>query len=161
MDSGPGGSPSRYLGLGLLLVFSTAVISGLSTFVNLYAVQGTNSAAFVTVRNAVVAALLVPLAFTVMGASARVRLRRADWMRLVTIGVIGGGIPFLLFFEGLQLATAAGAGVTASFLYRTLFLVAAVLGIVALHERFHWRVALAAVLLLGGNLLLLSFNSPI
>jgi drug/metabolite transporter (DMT)-like permease len=161
MGPQPSSLLSRYVGFGLLLVLSTAVISGVSNFVNLYAVQGTNSAAFVTVRNALVAALLIPLALTVMGAGARVPLRRADWLRLVTIGVIGGGIPFLLFFEGLQLATVSGAGVTASFLYRSLFLVAAVLGIVVLHERFHWRVAVAAILLLGGNLLLLSLTSPI
>ncbi len=161
-DGGPEARSSSLARSGLWLVLLTAVISGVSTFVNLYAVPGTNSDAFVTVRNSAVALLLAPLAVvTTYGATRRTPLSRGDWTRLVTIGIVGGGIPFLLFFHGLQLAQAAGAGATASFLYRTLFLIAAVLGILFLKERFHWRVVLAAVLLLGGNLLLLSFTTPI
>ena len=154
---------SSLMQTGLLLVLLTAVISGVSTFVNLYAVPGTNSDAFVTVRNSAVAVLLIPFALVTTYGMARTRtpLSRNDWTRLVIIGVVGGGIPFLLFFHGLQLAAASGAGETASFLYRTLFLIAAVLGILLLKEKFHWRIALAATLLLGGNLLLLSFTTPI
>lgn len=159
-QSGFGAARPSWLGAGLLLVLATAVISGISTFVNLYAVAGTNSAAFVTARNAVVALALVPIALFATRASA-VPLRRSDWARLVTIGIVGGGIPFLLFFRGLELAAAAHGGITASFLYRTLFLMATVLGIVYLKERFQWRIALAAVLLLGGNLLLLAWKSPV
>ena len=146
---------------GLLLVLLTAVISGVSTFINLYAVSGTNSDAFVTVRNGAVALILVPFALVTTYGMVRSPLSRRDWTRLVIIGIVGGGIPFLLFFHGLQVAAASGAGITASFLYRTLFLIAAVLGIVFLKERFNWRIALAAALLLGGNLLLLSFTTPI
>ncbi|MGB6501289.1 MAG: DMT family transporter [Thermoplasmata archaeon] len=151
---------ASFLGPGLLLVLATALISGISTFVNLYAVHGTNSDAFVTVRNATVALALVPIAFFA-ARTAHAPLRGIDWTRLVAIGVVGGGIPFLLFFHGLALAAAAGGGITASFLYRTLFLMATVLGVVVLRERFHWRYAAAAALLLGGNLLLLSWKSPV
>ncbi len=147
-------------GAGLLLVISTAVISGVSTFVNAYAVHGTNSDAFVTVRNVTVAAMLIPLAL--LGRRALTGpLRGVDWARLATIGLIGGAIPFLLFFHGLALAAAAGGGLTASFLYRTLFLMATVLGVLVLKERFHARVAIAAALLLGGNFLLLQLTTPI
>ncbi|MFZ0700040.1 MAG: DMT family transporter [Thermoplasmata archaeon] len=160
-DGGSAGGPSTLAQSGLLLVLMTAGISGVSTFVNLYAVPGTNSDAFVTVRNGAVALLLIPLAVVTTYGAVRAPLSRGDWTRLVLIGIVGGGIPFLLFFHGLELASAAGAGATASFLYRTLFLIAAVLAIVVLKERFHWRIALAAALLLGGNLLLLSFTTPI
>jgi drug/metabolite transporter (DMT)-like permease len=142
-----------------MLVLATAVLSGVSTFLNSYAVAGTNSDAFVTVRNLAVAGLLVPL-FLLGTRRGTAALRPRDWGRLVAIGVIGGAIPFLLFFRGLQLAAADGAA-TASFFYRTLFLMATVLGVVYLKERFHWRIALAAGLLLGGNVLLLSLTSPI
>lgn len=160
-DTSSTGRSSTLLQSGLLLVLLTAVISGVSTFVNLYAVPGTNSDAFVTVRNSAVALLLIPLAVVTMYGAARAPLSRGNWTRLVIIGIVGGGIPFVLFFHGLQLAAAAGAGDTASFLYRALFLIAAVLAILFLKERFSWRIALAAVLLLGGNLLLLSFTTPI
>ena len=160
-DAKDGAKPGSLVRAGVLLVLLTAVISGVSTFVNIYAVPGTNSDAFVAVRNSAVALLLVPLAVVMTLGARRAPLTRGDWGRLVVIGIIGGGIPFLLFFHGLELAAAAGAGVTASFLYRTLFLIATVLGIVFLKERFSGRVALAAALLLGGNLLLLSFTTPI
>jgi drug/metabolite transporter (DMT)-like permease len=156
----PSARVASWTGLGLALVFTTALISGVSTFVNFYAVQGTNSDAFVTVRNLATAALLIPIAL--LGTRSILSgLRRVDWARLVLIGLIGGAIPFLLFFRGVEIAAAAGGAATASFAYRTLFLMAAVLGIVFLGERFRWRITIAAALLLGGNLLLLSLVAPI
>jgi drug/metabolite transporter (DMT)-like permease len=152
---------ASWVGPGLLLVLATAFISGVSTFVNVFAVHGTGSDAFVTVRNVVVAAAFVPVALVAMRSLHAPALRPADWGRLVLIGLLGGAIPFLLFFHGLQIATAAGGAASASFGYRTLFLWASVFGIVVLREKFHWRVALGATLLLGGNVLLLSLTSPI
>ncbi len=147
-------------GVGILLVLLTALFSGVSTFVNSYGVQGTNSDAFVTVRNGLVAILLVPMVLLARR-DVRVALRRVDWARLATIGVIGGAIPFLLFFRGIQMATAAGGATTAQFGYRTLFLMATVLGLVFLKEKFSARIAIAAGILLVGNALLLSFTAPI
>ena len=150
-----------WAGPGVLLVLATAFISGISTFVNAYAVQGTSSAAFVTIRNVVVAGAFLPVALLATRSLRAPALRGVDWGRLVLIGLIGGAIPFLLFFYGLQLATAAGGAATASFGYRTLFLWATVFGIVVLHEKFHWRIALGATLLLAGSLLMLSLTAPI
>jgi drug/metabolite transporter (DMT)-like permease len=152
--------PSSFRSVGLLLVLLTAVISGVSTFVNGYAVHGTSSDPFVTVRNLAVAGMILPLGLLARRSLVR-PLRRIDWVRLVAIGVVGGGVPFLLFFHGLALATAAGGGLTASFLYRTLFLMATVFGVVYLKEHFHPRIAVAAALLLGGNYLLLSLTAPV
>ena len=148
------------VGIGLLLVLSTAVISGVATFLNTYAVAGTSSDAFVTVRNSLVALALVPMAL-LTAAGTRKGLAKRDWARLAVIGLIGGSIPFLLFFHGLQLATQAGGGVTASFYYRTLFLMAIVMGIVLLGERLRPAALVGAVLLLGGNALLLSLTSAV
>ena len=152
---------SSWVGAGLLLVFFTAFISGISTFVNAYAVKGTSSDAFVTVRNLLVAAAFLPVALVAARHLRAPKLRSVDWLRLGVIGLIGGAIPFLLFFHGLQMATAAGGAVTASFAYRTLFLWATVFAVFFLRERFHWRVVLGAGLLLGGSALLLSWNAPI
>jgi len=127
--------------------------------VNFYAVQGTNSDAFIAVRNAVVAVMLLPIALVAVRGLPK-GLMRKDWLKLGVIGLIGGAIPFLLFFRGLQIAGTAGAA-TATFGYRTLFLMAAVLGVVFLGERVSRRLALAAGLLLAGNALLLSLTAPI
>lgn len=157
-----GASRLTVLSVGLLLVLLAAVVSGISNFVNIYAVAGTSSAPFVTVRNALVAAVLLPLAFVVRAPQgARTPLAPVDWARLVTIGLIGGSVPFLLFFEGIQLATAQHGATTASFFYRTLFLFASVFAVLYLKERFHWRVVVGAALLLGGSYLLLSLTSPV
>jgi len=148
--------------IGLVLVFATAFISGLSTFVNGYAVAGTNSAAFVTVRNMVVVVLLVPIA--VVAALWRrnsIHLRGKDWGRLAIIGLIGGAIPFLLFFHGLQLAVEEGGSTTASFVYRTLFIFATVFGLVFLGERFRWEVVAIAGALLAGCYFLLAMHTVV
>jgi drug/metabolite transporter (DMT)-like permease len=147
-------------GAGLLLVLLAALVSGVSTFVNFYAVKGTNSDAFVTVRNLATALFLVPVALVGARVASRPLYRR-QWGGLLLVGLLGGAIPFLLFFQGLELATSAGGAATATFAYRTLFLMATIFGIVFLRERFHWRVTIAAALLLGGNLLLLSFVYPL
>lgn len=158
--TGPSGGPRWGLGLGLVL--TTAVVSGVSTFVNAYAVGNTNSDGFVTVRNLLVAAMLLPMAVLLARSRpAAGRLRPQDWGRLALIGVVGGSVPFLLFFRGLELATAAGGATTASFLYRTLFLFAAVFSVVFLRERLHPAFLVGAVLLLGGCYLLLSMTSVV
>jgi drug/metabolite transporter (DMT)-like permease len=149
------------IGPGVLLVLATALISGVSTFVNFYAVKGTNSDAFVTMRNIVVAAAFVPIALLAARYLRSPALRPKDWGRLVFIGLVGGAIPFVLFFQGLQMAAEAHGAAAATFGYRTLFLMATVLGLVVLHERFHSRLVLAAGLLLVGNALLLTLSGPI
>jgi drug/metabolite transporter (DMT)-like permease len=154
------GPRARWEGAGLLLVVLTAAVSGVSTFVNAYAVSGTGSDAFVTLRNLAVVGLLVPLA-VLGGRAARAPLRAVDWGRLTLIGVLGGAVPFLLFFRGLSMATAEGGAVTAAFGYRTLFLMAGVLAVVVLRERLPLRWLAAAVLLLAGNALLLAWTSPL
>ncbi len=152
---------SSWVGPGLLLVLLTALVSGVSTFVNAFAVAGTNSDAFVTVRNLVVAGAFLPVALVATRHLRAPALRRLDWARLVLIGLLGGAVPFLLFFHGLALAAAAGGAATASFGYRTLFLMASVLALVFLGERLHGRLLLGATGLLLGNALLLSLSAPI
>ncbi len=147
-------------GSGLALVLATVVVSGVSNFVNFRAVQGTDVDAWIAVRNAVVALLLVPLAVLVRGGG-RVRLGWADWSRLSLIGLVGGAVPFLLYFHGFQMAAAEGGAATASLGYRSLFLVATVLGFLFLREHVSRRFLLAAVLLFAGNVLLLSLTGPV
>ena len=146
--------------MGLFFVIGTALLSGVSNLVNAVAMRGVNADAFVTLRNTLVALLLVPVVLLARPGQ-RLRLRPFDWARLAIIGMIGGAIPFVLFFRGIQLATAEGGTTTASFLYRMLFLFAAVFAVVFLRERLSARLLLAAILLLVGNALLMSFVSPI
>ena len=150
----------RIGGPGLALVLLTVLISGVSNFVNFKAVQWTNVDACSTIRNAVVALRLVPLAL-VLGRTGRSHLTGADWARLATIGLVGGAVPFLLYFHGFQMAAAQGGAAAASLGYRSLFLVATVFAIVVLRERLPRGFTLAAALLMAGNILLVAFSGPV
>ncbi len=161
--SGLAGDPGRRrgpFGPGLLLVLATALVSGVSTFVNLYAVRGTSSDAFVTVRNLAVVAFLAPLGVVAaFRRGPRPGLARRDLGALVLVGLVGGAVPFLLFFHGLSLAAADHGGTTASFVYRTLFLFAGLFAVLFLGERLSRRYVAGALLLLLGSYLLLSITA--
>ena len=150
----------RNWGPGLALVLVTVVISGVSNFVNFKAVQGTNVDAWITMRNAVVALLLVPPALLVSRGGWG-RLKRTDWARLATIGLVGGAVPFLLYFHGFQMAAAQGGAAAASLGYRSLFLIATVFAVVVLRERLPRGFFAAATLLLAGSVLLVSLTGPV
>ncbi len=151
---------TRTVGPGIVLVLLTVLVSGVSNFVNFKAVQGTNVDAWIAVRNAFVALPLVPMAL-LLGRGIRRRLTGADWTRLVAIGLLGGAIPFLLYFHGFQMALGQGGAAAASLGYRSLFLMATVLGVLFLRERVPRRFAIGAGLVMAGNLLLLTLSGPV
>ncbi|MFN3301781.1 MAG: DMT family transporter, partial [Patescibacteria group bacterium] len=69
----------------------------------------------------------------------------------ILIGLVGGGIPFLLFFKGLSLSTAA----TGSFIHKTMFLYVTILAFFFLKEKIDKKLIFAIFLLLFGNAFLL------
>src|SRR5512136_2077278 len=148
------------LGPGIALVLVTVLVSGVSNFVNFRAVQGTNVDAWIAVRNLLVAAMLLPMTL-LLSRGSWLRLSRGDWIRLAAIGLVGGAVPFLLYFHGFQMAAGEGGAASASLGYRSLFLVATVLSLLFLRERVSKRFAVAAGLLFAGNVLLLSVTGPL
>ncbi len=133
------------------MVLATAVISGFSIFINSYGVKGFDSSVFTFSKNLVVAVGLLAI-IVGMGQWRELReLSHKQWRELLIIGVIGGSIPFLLFFKGLQLAS----GATASFIHKTLFIYAALGAIVFLREKLSKTAMAGAGLLLIGNFIAL------
>jgi len=132
-------------GVGLALV--TALISGVSVFVNSYGVkQVPDAAVYTTLKNGVAAFLLLGLALLVTRRADVRALDRRSWLGLGVIGIIGGSIPFLLFFSGLAIASAP----TAAFIHKTLFIWVAVMAVPLLGERLGWYpIAAIGVLLVG------------
>jgi len=123
---------------GIGLAFAAAVISGFSVWVNSYAVKEVRDpAVFTTAKNMMVGAALLALLFR-RGATAP-KLPGA-WRKrtmLVALGVVGGSIPFVLFFEGLA---RSGPG-NAAFIQKSMFLWVAVLAVPLLGERIgRWQV---------------------
>jgi drug/metabolite transporter (DMT)-like permease len=132
---------------GVGLAFATALISGISIFINGYAVkQLPDAALYTTLKNGVAAFLLIGLAaMTVRPAEIRA-MRRASWARLVVIGIVGGSVPFILFFTGLAQASAPSA----AFIQKTLFIWVALLAVPFLGERLGFaQLGALAVLLIG------------
>jgi drug/metabolite transporter (DMT)-like permease len=134
--------------VGLALV--TALISGVSIFVNSYAVrQLPDPAVYTTLKNGVAAILLVLLAALTTRPAELRGLGRSEWSGLLAVGVLGGGIPFILFFTGLAQASAPSA----AFIQKTMFVWVALLAVPFLGERLGWLQFSALAILFGGQLL--------
>jgi uncharacterized membrane protein len=84
---------------GLIFVLMTALISGISIFVNKFGVKGVDSTVFTFMKNSMVALLLVGILLGFKEFGNLRKLTKKDWLSLVTIGLIGGAIPFVLFLR--------------------------------------------------------------
>ena len=136
---------------GYFLVFLTAVISGFSIFINRFAVNVINPYIFTWLKNLVVAILITCLFFLFKDWGKLKSLTKRNWFLLIIIGLVGGSIPFLLFFKGLSLTTSAQG----SFWHKTMFIFAAVLSTLFLKEKIDRRFFVGGLLLILGNLFLL------
>jgi drug/metabolite transporter (DMT)-like permease len=138
---------------GILLAALTAAISGVSIYVNSFAVkQLPDPAVYTTLKNGIAAGLLIALALaTVRRADVRA-VPRSSWGWLAVIGIIGGSIPFVLFFTGLAQASAPSA----AFIHKTLFIWVALLAVPFLGERLGFVQLGALGVLLAGQALVLT-----
>ena len=145
---------------GLALAAGTAVISGVSVYLNSYGVRSVPDAAVYTTAKNLVAAAVLLLAVTlwhgtrgarsVPGAPPSPEARRNSWGRrlgLAYVGVVGGGVAFIMFFSGLAQSSAQPA----AFLHDTLVVWVAVLAWPFLRERVSGWNLLAIGLLVAGE----------
>lgn len=117
---------------GLALALVTATISGFAIFVNSYAVKDFDSpTVFTTLKNTLVGAAFLAFLLRPAPLAEVRRLSAGQALGLLLLGIIGGSVPFVLFFEGL---TRVDAG-NAAFLHKTLFIWVAFLAVVFLGER--------------------------
>ena len=139
---------------GILLVLATALISGFAIFINSFGVKETDSSLFTGLKNLVVAVLLF-LTVILYQKSAFKNLGAKNWLKLAIIGLVGGSIPFLLFFKGLQITS----GIQGSFIHKTLFIYVFVLAYFFLKEKINFRLLFGGLLLLFGNVIFLKMFS--
>lgn len=140
---------------GVALAFATAMVSGVSVYVNGHAVKHFGDATvYTTAKNAIAGALLLVLALVAVAPASRApdapRTRPASprqWLALLAVAVVGGSVPFVLFFEGLARADATQA----AFIHKTLVVWVALLAVPLLRERVGAPHALAVGLLLAGQ----------
>ena len=127
-------------------------------FVNGYGVRAwadvADATTYTTAKNLVAAAVLTATAL-VAGARQKPQQRLPDegrrrpqtWMLLGTVAVVGGSVPFVLFFEGLPRATSTQAG----FIHKTLVIWVTVMAVVVLRERIGPIHVAAVALLVWGQ----------
>ena len=136
---------------GLLLALAAACISGVAVFLNSYGVKAFGDATTYTTAKNVIAALVLMALIAGLSASRPAAVltrpsRPGQWAGLAVVGVFGGAIAFVLFFEGLALASATDA----AFLQKTLLVWVALLAVPLLGERLGaLQVAAIALLVLG------------
>jgi drug/metabolite transporter (DMT)-like permease len=141
---------------GLKYVLATALVSGFSIFANKYFVGSfTDPYVFTTAKNASVAVLLVSILALTKDAGSLRTIPKRGWLKLAAIGLIGGSIPFLLFYKGLTLTSAANG----SLIHKTMFLYVGILAAVFLKERMNAKLMAAAGIILAGNLVAISMNA--
>lgn len=136
---------------GVLLALATAAISGLAVYLNAFGVKLVPDAAvYTTAKNGVAAIVLVALALG-LGAGREARtLDGRNRLGLVAIAIVGGSVPFVLFFSGLAVATAP----TAAFIHKTMFIWVALMAVPLLGERLGLIPVAALGTLLAGQALI-------
>lgn len=127
----------------------TAIVSGVAIYVNSFGIAAWRTAGnpttYTTAKNIVAAiglAAMIPLA------RPRPTGTKRRWGGLAAVAVIGGSVPFVLFFEGLAQATSAQAAL----LHKSLVIWVAVLAVPFLHERLRASHVAAIGLLVAGQL---------
>ena len=142
---------SKFARLAPFLALTTALISGTSNYLAKISVSVIKDpVVFTFLKNALVGAILLGILLITLRRKEVRRLSKSDAWKLVVIGIVGGSIPFVLFFTGLTMTSA----VTASFIHKTLFLWVALLAIPFLKERIGWIQGAALAMLFGGTYLL-------
>lgn len=143
---------SRRTATGMVIAAGAALISGLSIYLNAFAVkQLPDPAIFTALKNAMAAMILLAVVLGLGAARGLGRIERRHWPAVLAVGVIGGGLPFILFFVGLAEASAPSA----AFIQKTLFVWVALLAVPFLGERLSLvSIAGLAVLLVGQVLVL-------
>jgi drug/metabolite transporter (DMT)-like permease len=135
---------------GTFFALLVALISGVSVFVNSLGVSLSDAFVYTTLKNVLVAAFLFSGLFLFGKLDEIKKLNRKQFGQLMLIGLIGGSVPFLLFFYGLSIGMAS----ISSFIFRSLFIFAAIVSVVMLKEKISKSFVLGASIIFAGNFLL-------
>lgn len=140
---------------GIYLAILAALISGISIFINKFAVASISSPlVFTTTKNLLVGILIISFIFISKKWHLINKLNQKDFAFLGLIGIIGGSIPFYLFFTGLSQIPAINAAI----LQKTLVLWVAILAIPLLKEKLSKLQILAVILLFLSNFIIGGFE---
>lgn len=136
---------------GYAAALLAAIVSGVAVFYNGFGVRlFPDATLYTTLKNAVVGVLvLAPVVLLPRVRRELRRLRGRQWTWLAALALVGGSVPYVLFFEGLRLTTPA----TGAVLNHLQFAVVALLAVPLLGERVTPAMWLGLAALLVGALI--------
>lgn len=115
-----------------LLALAAAFVSGTNIFLTKIAVKAVQDPVlFTSLKNALVAVVLVGLFIAYKKKEEVAKLSKSQWTKLFLIGIIGGSVPFGLYFTGLSMTSAINAGL----IHKTLLVWVALLAVPLFGER--------------------------
>jgi drug/metabolite transporter (DMT)-like permease len=140
---------------GIRLAIITALISGISIFVNKLAVSAIEPPlVFTATKNASVGLFILGILLATKKWQQFKKLTRREFIYLILIGIIGGSLPFYLYFTGLSQIPA----INAALIHKTLVLWVAILAVPFLREKLTSIQILGVTLLFGSNLAIGGFQ---
>lgn len=140
---------------GIQLAIITALISGVSIFVNKFVVSVIEPPlVFTAIKNTSVGLLIFGILLATKKWRQIRKLTRKESLYLILIGIIGGSLPFYLYFTGLSQIPA----VNAALIHKTLVLWVAILAIPFLKEKLSPIQILGVILLFSSNLAIGGFQ---
>jgi drug/metabolite transporter (DMT)-like permease len=137
---------------GIALALCAALVSGFSVFINGVAVSQADPFIYTALKGLVAVVFLLSAVFALKEYRNFRGLSLKQWGMLALIGMIGGSVPFLMFFWGLKLGGAA----VSSFIFRSLFIFAGVFGYILLKEKPNRNDIAAGLIIMAGNALLVT-----
>ena len=132
---------------GIQLALITAGISGFSIFASKFFLADINPILFTTLKNLLVTVVLSVFVYVSQRKTISL-LTKKQWKQLVLIGIIGGSIPFALFFTGLSKITA----IEGALIHKTLFIWVAIMSVFFLKEKVNRYQVLGYVAVTIGTL---------
>lgn len=132
---------------GIILAFVTAIISGIAIFYSKISVAKIDPLILATTRNGLVGLFFIIYFLATNNFKQLFKLTKKELLLLLGIGVIGGSIPFYLFFSGIKLIGAQNANI----IHKSLFIWVAILSIFLLKEKVNVKYLIAGLLVFIGT----------
>lgn len=140
---------------GIKLALITALVSGISVFINKFAVGVIQPPlVFTTVKNLGVGLLILSLVLGRGKLETIKKLNKGQLTKLLGVALIGGTLPFYLFFTGLSQT----AAINGAIIHKTLVFWASIFAVIFLKEKLTKKHGVAILLLFGSNLFVGGFE---
>ena len=138
---------------GIKYAFAAALISGVANFANKQVMlSGVDPIILNIAKNGLVGLALLVVSYPLLKDLKKYPFK--NWFKLILIAVVGGCIPFILFFKGLAMSPA----IVGSFIHKTLFIWVAISAVIFLKEKLNKFQMVGLGIMLIGLLPIIKFN---